>query len=209
MTICSLTTVRRVSVFRGTLNIAGSSRTGINPRRRYRIATSTSAKVQKCRLTLPVRASQGKQENRTQTFERMVCETARWPPQKIPPLRRGRVGQPIRSHATLAMYREGCMGSEGLQRQAFQTSPCQHLLDGMGFSALWVEATLASPHHQREGAQHHHDLASAPPCCAGRQSTTHNPNITKIKHTTQLTHTDVHKLGDRRTVGLKADGNNT
>ena len=29
------------------------------------------------------------------------------------------------------------------------------------------------------------------------------------ENTIQLTHTDVHKLGDMRTVGLKADGNNT
>ena len=139
----------------------------------------------------------------------MVCETARWPTQRIPRPRGGRVGQPIRSHATLARYRQDRIGSEGWHCQTLIKTPCRHLRDGMGFSALWVEATLASPHRQREGVQHHHDLALALPCCAGRQSTTHNPNITKIKHTTQLTHTDVHKLGDRRTVGLKADGNNT
>ena len=42
------------------------------------------------------------------------------------------------------MYREGCMGLEGLQCQTFLTIPRQHLPDGVGFWTLRTEATLAS-----------------------------------------------------------------
>ena len=158
----------------------------------------SSAKVKKCRLTLPLRASQGKQAKRAQTFERMVCETARWSPQRIPPLRGARVGQPIRSHAVLARYRLDCIELDGWKCEAMSVTPCRNLRDGMGFSVLWAEATLAGPHRQREGARHRHELASAPPCCAGRQSTTYNLDIFKIKYIVLLSCTDALRPGNRR-----------